>query len=265
MERKAIASHTSDRGALRPRQISPTHRETPRRVAGPRPQALPLEAVTRMRRPLALALALTAFGLAGCVGQYRGEPEMWFATHGGTPPTASRVVVCHAFGCARRDSVAFGAKDLASIRKILAAGKASPEAERAAIARYVAWAEKRVAPIVGSQDDIGGLDLWNAGRPGQMDCIDEATNTTSYLLFAERNGLLVHHRVANAVARGFFLDGRYPHATAVVTEKRSGTAFAVDSWTKGNGAPPVIMPLQAWFDESPSGGRFGGLFTPAGL
>mgnify|MGYP006292403543 FL=1 len=110
--------------------------------------------------------------------------------------------------------------------------------------------EKRVAPTVGSEGDVGGLDLWNAGKRGQMDCIDEAANAASYLLLAEKRGYLRHHTVGRPVARGFFLDGRYPHATAVIREKKTGEAFAVDSWREANGAPPVVMPLSEWFEES---------------
>ena len=83
-----------------------------------------------------------------------------------------------------------------------------------------------------------------------MDCIDEATNTTSLLLVAQRRGMLKHHRVTTPVARGFFLDGRYPHATAVVKEKASGRAYAVDSWPKANGAKPDILDLDDWFAAS---------------
>lgn len=118
----------------------------------------------------------------------------------------------------------------------------------------VSWAEKRVAKTVGSENDIGGLDMQNAGVRGQMDCIDEATNTTSLLLVAEARGMLKHHRVTTPVARGFFLDGRYPHATAVVVEKRSGTAFAIDSWPHPNGAPPNVLRLDNWFEQSSASG-----------
>ncbi len=208
-----------------------------------------------MIRPSALLVPLGALVLAGCVAQSNGEPRMWFATHGATPPTATRVVVCHGFGCHYRDPVGLSQADLRTVRRLLAPGAASPEAERKAIARFVAHMEKRVAADVGSGGDVGGLDLWNAGKRGQMDCIDEAANATSYLLMAEKRGYLVHHRVSKPVARGFFLDGRYPHATAVIRETDTGRAWAVDSWREANGAPPVVMPLEAWFAESPA--RFG--------
>lgn len=194
-----------------------------------------------------LVVAALVAGLGGCVAQSRGAPQMWFASHGATMPSETRAIVCHGFGCQLRTSVGLTANDLATFEAFFRDGAGSPRAEREAIARAVAWAEKRVAPEVGSQDDVGGLDLWNAGKRGQMDCIDEAANTTSYLLIAEKRGLLRHHRVAQPVARGFFLDGRYPHATAVVTETATGTAYAVDSWPHPNGAPPDVLTLEDWF------------------
>ena len=205
-----------------------------------------------MTRPLLLAVLIPL--LAACMAQHEGAPRMWYAAHGATPPTQSHAIVCHGFGCQLRTSVSLGASDLARLQAILRAGAASPQAERGAIAEAVAWAEKRVAPVVGSEGDVAGLDISNSGVRGQMDCIDEAANTTSYLLLAEKHGYLRHHDVARPVARGFFLDGRYPHATAVISDKRTGTAYAIDSWPTRNGARPQISTLEAWFAASPARG-----------
>ena len=37
-----------------------------------------------------------------------------------------------------------------------------------------------------------------SGDPEQLDCVDVATNTTSYLLVMKQNGLIKHHTVAMA-------------------------------------------------------------------
>ncbi|WP_420392614.1 hypothetical protein [Acuticoccus sp.] len=204
----------------------------------------------RGRRWRARALGLaTALTLGGCVGLHRGEPATWFdAVDAVAPRDGGRVVVCHGFGCRRKTAVVFTSRDVATMRGIVGAAS-SASAERAGIRRLVAWAERRVAPEVGSTRDVGGLDLWNAGERGQMDCIDEATNTTSYLLVAERAGLLRHHRVGRPVSRGYFLDGRYPHATAVVVA--GDAAWAVDSWPHANGVPPDVLPLPVWSARGP--------------
>lgn len=209
------------------------------------------------RAPLifnAFAVLATVFatGLTGCAGQSEGTPKSWYAYRNAVAPRNEKVVICHAFGCRRRTAISFSSSDMSRLGNILRAGRGSPAAERQAISRAVQWQEKRVAPLVGSANDIGGLDLQNAGVRGQMDCIDEATNTTSLLLVAERNGLLAHHEVRSPVARGFFLDGRYPHATAVVSEKKSSRAFAIDSWPHANGVAPDVMRLEKWFAQYPN-------------
>lgn len=192
-----------------------------------------------------LAVALT---LAGCLSQHTRAPSAWFDDREAVLPRGTTVSVCHAFGCQLKTSFAFSGADVRRMRRMLR-GARTPAAERRAVARLIAWAEKRVAPKVGSGGDVGGLDLHNAGKPGQMDCIDEAANTTSYLMVAAASGLLRHHTIASPVARGYFLDGRYPHATAVIVDK-AGTPFAVDSWPKANGARPNIMTLERWYKES---------------
>ncbi|WP_316862365.1 hypothetical protein [uncultured Cohaesibacter sp.] len=167
-------------------------------------------------------------------------------------PTKSNIYVCHAFGCTLKTTFVPTKRDLSRLRSILRAGRRSPKAERKAIGNAVVWFEKRVGPIVGSSNDKGGLDMENAGVPGQMDCIDESSNTTSLLVFAQSHGFLKYHKVQSPVARGFFLDGRYPHATAVVLEEKSGTRYAIDSWVYDNGKFPKIKRLKDWMAETPS-------------
>ncbi len=201
-----------------------------------------------MRRTLVLVPILAV--LSGCVAQSRGAPQMWYAANNAVPPRTSAVSVCHGFGCQLKTSVGFTSADLAVMQKTIGRGRTAAE-EREGVRRMIAWAEKRVAPVVGSENDVAGLDLANAGVAGQMDCIDEAANTTSYLLVASEHGLLKHHTVGKPVARGFFIDGRYPHATATLVDK-AGVPWAIDSWPHANGAKPDVMPLEEWFAKWPS-------------
>ncbi|WP_417670445.1 hypothetical protein [Roseibium sp.] len=193
---------------------------------------------------LALGLVLSA-----CASQANGDASGWYDGNGGLAPKANRIYVCHGFGCAYKTPVDFSASDLKRLQRILGKGSSSPAAERRAIAKAVAWQEKRVSAPVGSAKDVGGFDMHNAGVRGQMDCIDESTNTNSLLLVAQKNGYLKHHSASSPVARGFFLDGRYPHATATVREKRTGTVYAVDSWPLANGHPPRISELSVWMQR----------------
>ena len=199
------------------------------------------------------ALLLGALLMAGCVSS--GTSALgWYPSHGGRAPDGLRLTFCHAFGCARATPVQLTPADVTVLRGIMAPGAAGPAAERRAIAEAVMWMERRVAPIVGTENDEGGFDMHNSGVPGQTDCIDETTNTTSILLLLADQALLRHHRVAYPVARGFFLDGRYPHATAVVEETATGARWAIDPWPYANAEDVDVMPLERWFGSRAAGG-----------
>ncbi len=202
-------------------------------------------------RPFLLLLA--ALGLTGCVSS-GASPMGWYATQDARAPQGLSIGICHAFGCARQTQVQLTQGDVDHLAGIMAPGAASPQAERAAIKEAIMWMERRVGPVVGSQNDVGGLDLQNAGVPGQMDCLDETTNTTTTLIVLAQNNLLTHHTPAYPVARGFFLDGRYPHATAVLHETASGEDWAFDPWPYRNGANVDVMTLEEWYATWPYAG-----------
>lgn len=198
-----------------------------------------------------LLCGILASMLVGCSQLARHDLDGWYRQQKAVMPRDRVIVVCHAFGCARRKSIVLNDVDLANMKTVLQAGHQTAQDERFAIAKLIQWYELRVASAVGSGNDIGGLDLWNAGVAGQLDCIDEATNTTSILLIAQKHGFLHHYKVGRPVARGFFLDGRYPHATATIIEQK-GDIFAVDSWQRANGQLPVIQPIHIWFSRRTS-------------
>jgi hypothetical protein len=81
---------------------------------------------------------------------------------------------------------------------------------------------------------------------GQMDCLDTTANTVSLLLVLEDMGLLTHHRLDRPQSRGIFLDGRYPHFSAVIRETGSDARWVVDPWTRAPGQQPDILPLDLW-------------------
>jgi hypothetical protein len=171
------------------------------------------------------------------------------AAYGGfsvTPPTPTMVFVCHGFGCKYRDEVDLTAGDRGKLTQILAAGRASPEAERKAVAAAGAWFDRRVGPVAGTQNHVARAGAKYMYDIHQFDCIDTSRNTTSLLLVLDQLKLLRHHDVDAPEARGFFIDGRPPHATAVLVEKTTGTKWSIDSWTVGYGQALEIMPLDRW-------------------
>ncbi|BAS00772.1 hypothetical protein [Blastochloris viridis] len=174
----------------------------------------------------------------------RDDAVSYLATKEIPPPRPDRVTVCHDFGCTARTAVTLHPGDLGEVRRLLQ-GARTAEAERAAVARAVALLERKVAPVAGTAADRGGLDPLRPER-GQLDCIDETTNTTQYLVLLADLGLLKFHQPEGPAARGFLIDLRYPHQTAVMVERATGRPWAVDSWPHPNGVPPDVMPLDRW-------------------
>jgi hypothetical protein len=159
---------------------------------------------------------------------------------------AGSVSYCHGYGCKLRTTVRFGGADMARLKSIVAGGGRSAEAERNALGKADQWYERIAGAQSGtSQDEAKGAfsDAYNAA---QLDCIDESTNTTTLLKLIEGRGWLKYHRVGRPSARGLLFDLRYPHNTAVVIEKDSGEAWAIDSWIPANAEFPDIMPLTVW-------------------
>lgn len=164
-------------------------------------------------------------------------------------PAPAVIGYCHGYGCASRSPVQFSSGDMAALRKILAAGAKSAEAERAAISRADQWFERKAGAQTGTSAD-GAKDVYQLFTPpSQIDCVDEARNTTVLLKLLESRGWLRHHTVGRIESRGFLIDGRYPHHTASIRETASGRIYVVDSWVRANAEPPDIKPLDIWKKE----------------
>lgn len=190
--------------------------------------------------PLADRLVAGVAGLLVALALAATVSEAEAAVAVGKPKT---IQVCHGYGCKFRSRLVLTASDGARFRSIMSAGAGSPEAERTALSRAVRYYEERTFAATGYRD----LPKTQIGKParGQMDCIDESTNTRALLLYLAERGLLKHHKVEHNVSRGFFLDKRYPHFTAVISDP-AGVEWVVDSWYKPMGGAPDIMPYGQW-------------------
>lgn len=163
------------------------------------------------------------------------------------------LTVCHGFGCHFKTKLLLSAADERRLATILTAGRASAKAERAAVSKAVQYYENRAARAVGLRDQAkSNASQWH--RRGQMDCIDESTNTRSLLVHLEQRGLLKHHKIGRNRTRGFLIDGRYPHSTAVLQDN-AGKKWAIDSWYAPAGGAPDIMPLSQWMTRGVGGAR----------
>jgi len=160
-----------------------------------------------------------------------------------TEPTWQRFSVCYDNGCSSLAQVSLLQGQWEQLRAIFSPLAGTPAEERERIRAAIALMEKLVGDATGTWRDKGGT--FNFAASGQMDCIDESTNTSLYLTMFYRYGLLRHHRVGDRATRGWFVFG-WPHTTAVIREIAGNTLWAVDSWFLDNGAPPFILPLDVW-------------------
>lgn len=192
-------------------------------------------------------LALTPLG--GCVYEQEGPPEAHFEQFAAKAPQANTVTVCHAYGCKAQTPFTFTGSDVAEIADVMARVRRDDSAaqERRAVAYAVAWMERRVAPVVGTATDRPSMDFLGSGDPSQQDCVDEATNTTSYLMVLQQNGLLRHHLVERPFAKDSLLGGHWTHWAAVLRERESGARFAVDSSSGPNGDNPTVQAAASFY------------------
>jgi hypothetical protein len=165
---------------------------------------------------------------------------------------ADEVTVCFNYGCQDRAVVRYTPLHLGQVQAQFVDAD-SPEAERAAIARAVAWLYFYAGAQSPIWRDRGGNFDDDETQPGRMDCIDHSTNTTAYLRLIEHHGWLRFHAVGERVLRGRMLSD---HWAARVVERGSGDAWVIDTWFLDPGLPASVFPLRAWLDGAePAGFR----------
>lgn len=159
-------------------------------------------------------------------------------------PTPARFSVCSEHTCHKLSIVSLSASQWQQVRDEFTPAAPDSAQERAQIARAVARMESLVGELTGTAGDKG-RNFQGVGIEGQLDCIDESTNTTLYLTMMIQDGLVKWHALEDRETRGFFIFG-WPHTTAVISDKQTGERFAVDTWFRDNGEPPYILPLRIW-------------------
>ena len=197
--------------------------------------------------PFTVLVTLGLTSLGGCTYEQEGPPEAHFEKFDAKPPKLDTVWVCHAYGCKEQTPFAFSQADIAEISAVMARvpRNDSPSEERRAIAYSIAWMERRVAPTVGTATDRPSMDFGGSGDPTQQDCVDEATNTTSYLLLLERHGLLHNHTVERPFAKDSLT--HWTHWAAVIKETDNGERFAIDSSAGANGENPTVQAAASFY------------------
>lgn len=161
-------------------------------------------------------------------------------------PVPGHFTICHGNTCRLISPVNLTPMQWRRVTDIFQPPSLDVTQERGRIRQAVALLETLVGVQTGTDADLG-QNAAGRGLPGQMDCIDEAANTTVYLSMLRDAGLLRFHTVEHRTNRGVFaFTGGIPHATAVIRDRDSGQRYAVDSWFLDNGEPPFIVPIAAW-------------------
>ena len=198
-----------------------------------------------------LAFALAALPLAGCTHHRDGPVETHYVDFSTEVPRGNRITHCHAYGCKMQTRFLFTAADIATVRTLMERTRKADTSheERRAVAYAIAWMEKRTGDVIGTSADRPGMDFAASGDPTQQDCVDESTNTTSYLLVLQSAGLLRHHTVMEPFAKENYLRGiaGWTHWTAVLKESAGTQRWAVDSWIYANGENPAVVEVEKWY------------------
>jgi hypothetical protein len=189
--------------------------------------------------------------IAGCSFESGAPIDQHYQTFAARTPENNKIFVCSAYGCRTQTPFKFTKADITKLQSLMAAPKngGSPAEERRSIGRTLAWMERRVGDEVGTSADRPGDDFLGNGDPTQMDCVDVATNLTSYLLVLDRNKLLRHHTVGSVFVKEDWRKGfsGWPHYTAIIVENQSKQRFAVDGWKLPNGEEPEIVETERWY------------------
>ena len=162
----------------------------------------------------------------------------------GTNNTRQDFNVCHGYGCQSLENVSISNNEWVKVRALFAKRPQNAEEERKRISLAIALLERIVGPKAGFEGDLGGAKY--LGKSGQLDCIDESANTTSYLTFLRNDGLVTFHDIGKPVIYGNLLLNDWPSNSATIVERGSGNQYTVDSFWHNNGSEPEILPVYLW-------------------
>jgi hypothetical protein len=157
-------------------------------------------------------------------------------------PSPDNYSICYNNGCADFAFISLTNEQWLSVEELFLPLASNAEQEREQIKIAIALLE-----FYGGEQSITYRDQAKnslaIGPQGQLDCIDEATNSTVYLRLLANAGLLQFHQQSSRTSRGGLIS---PHNTATILDVQSKQRYAVDSWFEANGKPPYIVTLKAW-------------------
>ena len=156
--------------------------------------------------------------------------------------------VCFNYDCNRSQTVRLSAEEWRVVVSQFHPAARSAGEERGMIRRAIAVLEYITGTKTPTHRDRGGNAI-PENNHGQMDCIDESTNTSIYLSLLEMHGLLRWHRVSERAYRApYWVD---VHWAGQIVEVRTQDRYVVDSWFLDNGEMPYVQALNDWLRKEP--------------
>ncbi len=204
-----------------------------------------------MRVRLRFIWLIASASLAACAEEPSHLSTTFLDRYADPNPTLASVPECHGFSCSETSRASLNRNAWRRVAAAFVPRAKDAQTERRQIARGVAVMQLLIGAQTGTavhqwthrDEDI----LPNLSDPTQLDCIDEAVNTWTYLTLMERGGLLHFHRVVQLSHAGSLVD---PRNTAVVQEIGGGY-FAIDPALVDVGVPPPVIPLDSWITHWP--------------
>lgn len=198
---------------------------------------------------MVVAGAVICFGAPSHANSLSAPVAQLYSSVSIFPPSANSMTVCYGFVCRRRETFSFAAADRGALTRIMASGRSSAAAERAAVQKAVVWFDRRVGPVLGTDKRVARADFRARDDAHNFDCWDTTRNTTSLLLILQSWNLLKFHTVGDPHYRGNVVALQTPHNTAVLAERATRAEWVVDLWPRGYGQKPDVMPVATWVKE----------------
>ncbi len=188
---------------------------------------------------------IATLALSACAQQRAQTPTAYFNEMGLNQPTHYQIEVCRGYGCQYIDTIRLSDNTWDTIKTAFTPPPETPEQEREAIKTVIAELETLIGSTNGTSADVGGT--FKKVGDTQLDCVDESTNTTTYLYALQTQGLIQFHEILPPAYRiPIIHSGRWPHQSAQIKDTQNNIIYVVDSWFHDNGKTPEIVPLEEW-------------------
>ena len=155
------------------------------------------------------------------------------------------IAICYNFSCKTLQQVALSAEEWRCVFGWFYPAAPTAAEEREQLRQAIGWMEVVVGRHTPTHRDKGLNLEKNPEFPGQLDCIDESLNITTYMQLFQEQGHLRRHRVVDRAYRKAGFDA---HWAGQIEQIDTGERFVIDSWFQDNGMLPYLSPSTEWFD-----------------